>query len=82
MKTKITQMDAYPHSCAMKTMVMHSDFDLLSSLDSLLHKFPTKTDIQWVASHQNNDTKDISTLSLAAQLNIHAYKDLLDNQTQ
>ena len=65
-------MDAYPHPGAMKTMVMHSDFDLLSSLDSLLHKFPTKPNIQWVASHQDNDTKDISTLSLAAQLNIHA----------
>ena len=53
-------------------MVMDADFDVLSALHKQLNWFPQQPQLQWVPSHQDDDTDNISSLTLAAQLNIHA----------
>ena len=53
-------------------MVMDADYDVLSALNRQLNWFPQRPILQWVPSHQDDNTNDISSLSPAAQLNIHA----------
>ena len=63
-------MNEYPG--AARSMVMDADFDVLSALHTQLNWFPKRPRLQWVPSHQDDDTDDISSLTPAAQLNIHA----------
>ena len=67
---KLDKMNEYPG--AARSMVMDADFDVLSALHTQLNWFPKRPRLQWVPSHQDDDTDDISTLTPAAQLNIHA----------
>ena len=70
MTRKLDKMNAYPG--AARTMVMDADYDVLSALHHQLNWFPRRPQLQWVPSHQDDDTDDISSLTPAAQLNIHA----------
>ena len=67
---KLKKMMAYPGAPA--SMVMDADYDVLRALYQQLHWFPTTPEFKWVPSHQDDDTNDISSLTIAAQLNIHA----------
>ena len=67
---KLDKMNEYPG--AARSMVMDADFDVLYALHKQLNWFPQRPHLQWVPSHQDDDTDDISSLTPAAQLNIHA----------
>ena len=70
MTRKLDKMNEYPG--AARAMVMDADYDVLSALNRQLNWFPQRPILQWVPSHQDDNTDDISSLTPAAQLNIHA----------
>ena len=70
MTRKLDKMNVYPG--AARSMVMDADYDVLSALHQQLSWFQQRPKLQWVPSHQDDNTDDISFLTPAAQLNIHA----------
>ena len=53
-------------------MVMDPDYNVLYALYQQLQWFPVTPELKRVPSHQDDDTDDISSLTIATQLNIHA----------
>ena len=49
---------------------MDSKWDILQALHGLMNQMKERPILEWVASHQDDDTSDITTLSTGTQLNI------------
>ena len=69
---KLTAMNKYP--TAHLKCTMDSEWGILQILHRMLNRMNSRPVLEWVASHQDDQTTDITELSKGTQLNIKADK--------
>jgi hypothetical protein len=70
MMKKLKAFDKYP--TASLSIVLDSEWDVMSALHRALKWFPTYKKINWVKSHQDDKVYDVSEMPVNAYLNSEA----------